>query len=244
MAAEELLPIGRFAHISGLSVHTLRHYDDVGLLAPAEVDPSSGYRRYHRSQVRDARLIQALRWIDLPIEEIREALVDPTGDTARRILQNHHQRLDRQQRLLAARIADVDHYIEKGITMSPVTGARPVQLKIAVDDADAAIAFYQQAFGFHYDVTRRTEDAEYSSFVFGKYGENDFFLLHLLADPAQADRPGPSTFGLLVEDLDEAHARALSGGATEMVAAHNPEGMPRCSAVRDPSGNWIWLYQG
>ena len=97
--------------------------------------------------------------------------------------------------------------------MSPVTGSRPVQLKIPVDDTDAAIAFYQQAFGFHYDVTRRTENEEYSSFVFGKYGENDFFLLHLLADPAQADRLGPTTFGLLVEDLAESHARALAAGA-------------------------------
>ena len=35
---EELLTIGRFARLSGLSAHTLRHYDDVGLLAPAVVD--------------------------------------------------------------------------------------------------------------------------------------------------------------------------------------------------------------
>jgi len=32
-------------------------------------------------------------------------------------------------------------------------------------------------------------------------------------------------------------------GATGVVAPHDPEGMPRCSAVRGPSGNWIWLYQ-
>ncbi|HEX5402254.1 MAG TPA: MerR family transcriptional regulator [Pseudonocardiaceae bacterium] len=48
----------------------MRHYDDVGLLVPADVDPSPGYRRYGRDQVRLARLIRSLRWIDLPIEEI------------------------------------------------------------------------------------------------------------------------------------------------------------------------------
>jgi predicted enzyme related to lactoylglutathione lyase len=128
--------------------------------------------------------------------------------------------------------------------MSTVTGARPVQLKINVDDADAAVAFYQEAFGFHYDVTRRTEDTEYSSFVFSKYGENDFFLLHLVADPEQADRPGPTTFGLRVDDLADAHRRAIAVGAREVVAPHDAEGMPRNSAVKDPSGNWIWLYQG
>ena len=244
MDAEELLTIGRFAHISGLSVYTLRHYDDIGLLVPANVDASTGYRRYRRTQVRDARLIQALRWIDLPIEQLRVVLADPTAEPAREVLRSHRRHLQRQQSRLAARIQDVDRYIEKGITMSPVTGSRPVQLKIPVDDTDAAIAFYQQAFGFHYDVTRRTENEEYSSFVFGKYGENDFFLLHLLADPAQADRLGPTTFGLLVEDLAESHARALAAGATEIAPPHDAEGMPRCSAVKDPSGNWIWLYQG
>ena len=244
MAEDELMTIGRFAHISGLSVHTLRHYDDVALLTPAAVDPTTGYRRYRRGQVRDARVIKALRWLDLPIEEIRVALADVSGESVRTVLTTHRLRLERQQRALAARVADVDHYLEKGLTMSSITGARPVQLKINVDDADAAIAFYQQAFGFRYDITRRTEDAEHSSFVFSKYGEVDFFLLHLVADPEQADRPGTTTFGLLVEELAEAHKRAIAAGAREVVPPRDAEGMPRNSAVRDPSGNWIWLYQG
>jgi len=62
----QLMSIGRFARVSGLSIHALRHYDDVGLLTPAEVDAASGYRRYRSSQIRSARLIQSLRWIDLP----------------------------------------------------------------------------------------------------------------------------------------------------------------------------------
>ena len=238
MDAEELLTIGRFAHISGFSVHTLRHYDDIGLLVPANVDPSTGYRRYRRTQVRDARLIQALRWIDLPIEQLRVVLADPSAEPAE-VLRSHRRHLQRQQSRLAARIQDVDRYLEKGITMSPVTGSRPVQLKIPVDDTDAAIAFYQQAFGFHYDVTRRTENEEYSSFVFGKYGENDFFLLHLLADPAQADRLGPTTFGLLVEDLAESHARALAAGATESRHRTTPRGCPAAprSGIRAETGS-------
>ena len=41
---EELLPIGRFARVSGLTVKALRHYDEIGLLQPAYVDEESGYR--------------------------------------------------------------------------------------------------------------------------------------------------------------------------------------------------------
>ncbi|MET8757598.1 VOC family protein [Lentzea sp. NPDC004782] len=57
-------------------------------------------------------------------------------------------------------------------------------------------------------------------------------------------RPGPTTFGLLVDDLDARHSRALAAGATEVVAPRDRQGMPRSAAVRDPDGNRIWLYQG
>jgi len=76
------------------------------------------------------------------------------------------------------------------------------------------------------------------------HGQPDFFLLHIKDDPADADRPGPTTFGLRVDDLDEVHKRAIASSGTEVVAPRSPQGMPRSSEVRDPSGNWIWLYQG
>ena len=41
-----------------------------------------------------------------------------------------------------------------------------------------------------------------------------------------------------------AHTNALAAGATEVAGPHDAEGMPRCSAVKDPGGHWIWLYQG
>jgi predicted enzyme related to lactoylglutathione lyase len=122
-------------------------------------------------------------------------------------------------------------------------GCRPVQIKIAVEDMAGAIAFYREAFGFRYEVTRRTENEDHSSFVFGTYGQDGFFLIHLQDDPGEVDRLGPSTFGLLVDDLETVHARAIGAGGTEVVSPCTPEGMPRASAIRDPSGNWVWLYQ-
>jgi hypothetical protein len=96
-----------------------------------------------------------------------------------------------------------------------------------------------------YEIIRRTEEQEISSLVLGEYGSEDFFLITLTAPSGDTDRPGgASTIGLTVGDLDDAHARAVSSGGVELVAPHSPEGMPRCSAVADPSGNWVWLYQG
>jgi predicted enzyme related to lactoylglutathione lyase len=146
--------------------------------------------------------------------------------------------------LMIARICDAERIVEEGMTMPAVqAGCRPAQIKIAVDDVDASAAFYTKAFSFRYDVVQRTQLEDYSAFLFGTYGQDDFFLLHLIADQERLDRPGQSTFGLLVEDIDAYHTRAVDAGATEVVPPHDAEGMPRCSAVRDPSGNWIWLYQ-
>jgi len=238
------MTIGRFARLTGLSIGTLRHYDELGLLSPASVDPASGYRRYRPGQAGRARQIRMLRWDDLAIEEIRQIIDDDTGAAARDILARHRHRLERQRDLLTARIRDADRFLKEGIMMPALqTGCRPVQIKIAVDDVDAAVAFYVKAFGFRYDVVRRTEDTDYCAFLFGTYGQDDFFLLHLVAGQEQMDLPGHSTFGLLAEDIDTYHARAVAAGAIEVVTPHDAEGMPRSSAVRDPSGNWIWLYQ-
>ncbi|MFD6230557.1 MerR family transcriptional regulator [Streptomyces sp. NPDC060232] len=70
----ELLTIGRFARLCRLSVKQLRHYDDMGLLAPIRVDAGSGYRYYAPEQARDALTIALLREMDLPLAVIAQAL--------------------------------------------------------------------------------------------------------------------------------------------------------------------------
>jgi DNA-binding transcriptional MerR regulator len=74
---EELLSIGVFARRSRLSLKALRLYDRLGLLIPAAVDPSNGYRRYQESQLFTARLIVLLRQLDMPLSTVREILSAP-----------------------------------------------------------------------------------------------------------------------------------------------------------------------
>ena len=66
MDPEELLPIGEFSRRSTLTIHQLRHYNEVGLLEPARVDSESRYRYYSHLQVQTAELIAILRSLDLP----------------------------------------------------------------------------------------------------------------------------------------------------------------------------------
>ena len=51
-----MLKIGEFSKLSRVSVRMLRHYDEVGLLAPSEVDPMTGYRYYSERQLITAGL--------------------------------------------------------------------------------------------------------------------------------------------------------------------------------------------
>ena len=71
---DDLLSIGEFARLSGLSIGALRHYDSVGILVPASVDGATSYRRYTRDQLDTARTVATLRDLEVPLEEIREVL--------------------------------------------------------------------------------------------------------------------------------------------------------------------------
>jgi DNA-binding transcriptional MerR regulator len=74
----EQLSIGRFARLTGLSIGALRHYHELGLLQPAAVDPTTGYRSYVRAQAEEARLIANLRALGLSLSQVRIVLAaDP-----------------------------------------------------------------------------------------------------------------------------------------------------------------------
>ncbi|HEY4396812.1 MAG TPA: MerR family transcriptional regulator [Acidimicrobiia bacterium] len=68
--------IGAFARVGQVSVRTLRHYDDLGLLPPAQVDPQTGYRWYRADQLQRLNRILALRDLGLPLAEVRKVVDD------------------------------------------------------------------------------------------------------------------------------------------------------------------------
>jgi DNA-binding transcriptional MerR regulator len=101
---DDLLSIGRFARLTGLSVGALRHYDELDLLRPADIDEFTGYRRYRRAQLESARTIARLRDLEVPLDEIREVLAMDDPAQQRRRLAVHRARIaarsDRLTRLL------------------------------------------------------------------------------------------------------------------------------------------------
>jgi DNA-binding transcriptional MerR regulator len=112
-----LVPIGRFARLAGLTVPQLRHYDRRGILVPAARDGRSGYRYYSEAQAAAARVIALLRSIDVPLADIQELLVAPEPDRVRRVFAEHRRRVE--QRLAEARTAleSIDRIIREGELM-------------------------------------------------------------------------------------------------------------------------------
>jgi DNA-binding transcriptional MerR regulator len=94
----EMRSIGEMARDSGLSVSALRFYDGAGVLAPASVDPVSGYRRYAPDQLGEARLLARLRRTGMPLADVRLALAGWSAadtDLVHRLLRAHLRRLER-----------------------------------------------------------------------------------------------------------------------------------------------------
>lgn len=83
-----MMSIGVFAELVGLTASALRFYDDAGLLRPEQVDPSTGYRFYSRSQVPRACRLRQLREIGMPLPAIGEFFAADT-DEAARLLDDH-----------------------------------------------------------------------------------------------------------------------------------------------------------
>jgi len=77
-----------------LSVKALRHYHDVGLLEPADIDPASGYRFYEPSQVPIAQVIRRFRDLGMPLHEIKEVLQAPDLTARNQLVVAHLQRME------------------------------------------------------------------------------------------------------------------------------------------------------
>ena len=94
-----MLKIGEFARLNQVSVVTLRHYDEVGLLAPVTVDLSTGYRFYSVGQIPRLNRILSLKDLGFTLEQIGTLLEDDLT-------------LDQLRGMLTLRRAEVEQRLE------------------------------------------------------------------------------------------------------------------------------------
>jgi DNA-binding transcriptional MerR regulator len=91
------MQIGRFSRLTGLTVKALRHYDELGLLRPAGIDPESGYRSYEPEQAERAETIRMLRQLEVPLDDIARVLDSDDPALHKRLLVDRQRRTAERQ---------------------------------------------------------------------------------------------------------------------------------------------------
>ena len=95
-----MLKIGDFSLLSKISIHMLRHYDEIGLLKPIHVDDFTNYRYYDEKQLSVANRIQSLKGMGLSLSTIKQIL-NEYGDTKALKTYLEIQAVQKQDELLA-----------------------------------------------------------------------------------------------------------------------------------------------
>ncbi|MFK4448537.1 DNA-binding transcriptional MerR regulator [Caballeronia udeis] len=144
------LTIGDFARATHLSVKTLRHYHETGLLAPAEVDAQTGYRHYGTDQIPTAQVIRRFRALDMPLEEIRAVLAARDLDTRNELISAHLVRLESSLARTQSAVASLRGLLQHSARSSARIEQHSVDATMAaaiseVVDVKDALSWYQGA---------------------------------------------------------------------------------------------------
>jgi DNA-binding transcriptional MerR regulator len=112
--------VGEVARMAGISVRTLHHYDEVGLLAPSGRS-DAGYRLYSTADLARLRRILFYRELDFSLEAIADVLAAPE-DGADLHLRHQHRLLRQRRRRIDALLEAIEHEMEAramGISLTP-----------------------------------------------------------------------------------------------------------------------------
>ena len=103
MRTEIKLKIGEFSRLMQTTVKTLRHYEQIGLLLPDEVDEATGYRYYRMEQMQRLNAIKDLKSLGFSLDEIKDIYDDDTHTPSLEILEAKIDDCRRQLRELEQR---------------------------------------------------------------------------------------------------------------------------------------------
>jgi DNA-binding transcriptional MerR regulator/effector-binding domain-containing protein len=110
-----MFSIGEFARLGTVSVRTMRHYDEIGLLQPAKVDPETGYRSYAPSQLGQLNRIIALKDLGFSLTQADKLLSGITVGELRGMLALRRAQLEQKLEEYTTRLREVEarlDYIE------------------------------------------------------------------------------------------------------------------------------------
>jgi DNA-binding transcriptional MerR regulator len=145
-----LLTIGEFSRASYLTIKTLRHYHDVGLLEPTHVDRSSGYRYYRADQIGTAQTIRRLRELEMPVEQVKGVLQAADAGERNALIAAHLERMEQQLDRTTAAVASLRALLEEpegaiAVEFRAVPSTPALSIS-AVVSLDALVSWWTAAF--------------------------------------------------------------------------------------------------
>jgi DNA-binding transcriptional MerR regulator/effector-binding domain-containing protein len=143
--------IGDFSRASHLSVKTLRHYHEVGLLEPNQIDPDNGYRYYTEDQIPLAQVIRRLRGLQMPVADVRAVLSTADLEARNGLIVEHLNRLEAELARTRTAVGELRRLLERPERERPIEHRSvPPTPAIAIDesvDRDDILPWWQGALG-------------------------------------------------------------------------------------------------
>jgi len=143
--------VGDFSRATHLSVKTLRHYHQVGLLEPAAVNPDTGYRYYSAGQIPTAQVIRRLRALEMPVADVKAVLAAPDAAARNALIAAHLGRLEAELAQTRAAVESLHNLLAPpggtaAIEHRSVPAAAAAAIGAVVDRVDV-LAWWQGALG-------------------------------------------------------------------------------------------------
>jgi DNA-binding transcriptional MerR regulator/uncharacterized glyoxalase superfamily protein PhnB len=222
--------IGDIAAATGMTVRTLRYYEEIGLLEPSS-RTDAGHRLYGPAAVERLYRIAQLRSLGLPLDGVRAGL-DDEGAELRALMTDHLAAVDARmeaERRLRGRLLRLVGTLESNedttgdllnvledMTMLETTLNRRIAI-LVYDDIEAAFEYLIRVYAFGPgELMRDPDGAAVHAEIQAGDGE---FWLHVESEPLGLATPNhlggaSGTMAIMVGDVDAHHRYAVEQGAT------------------------------
>ncbi|MEO8539327.1 MAG: MerR family transcriptional regulator [bacterium] len=227
-----MLRIGDFARLGQVTVATLRHYDELGLMRPARVDDATGYRFYGVAQLTDLNRILALKDLGFSLGQVKEVLAGVTTEELRGMLklkqaEAAHDMAEAQARLnrVAVRIAQMEQENEMPdyeVVLKEVPPILVASRRVTIPTNDQVPVVLGAAFGEAYGLVKATGARETGPCIAVWHQPADVFTNEDAEAIVQIDRLVPGNERVAVYELAGGLVASVlhRGDFTNFIQAH------------------------
>ncbi|HEX2623071.1 MAG TPA: MerR family transcriptional regulator [Phototrophicaceae bacterium] len=228
-----MLKIGDFSKICQVSIKSLRHWDSLDLLKPAQIDPQSGYRYYTIDQLAQVNRILALKTMGLGLPQIADLLRDDlTPDQIRAMLRLKQAELQQQMEQAAGMLTVIESRLKQIETQGNLPN---YEASLKAIPPLTILAIHETI-----PHMQRLVEVLYETYPYARQKDN-CNLLAVFHGESFVEDMIDTEIGFPVEGGQGLHPIPLSEGRTMKVAHLPPVELMACTVHH---GKWMTLAEG